>query len=1027
MLLQRIEVKNFLGHGNLNGNGKATEVDFRSSGLWLVHGPNGSGKSSFFDAISFALFKTHRGGKENFDCLIHSGADQAEVSLEVVLEGESYLIQRTITRKKTGAHVWGSVRRWDGNDWQAESKDVKAWVEKNIRMSFETFASSVLLRQNEVDAFLKAKPAQRKDRLMELLDLEFYKKLSKAANDHRAKWKADYEREQEKLAGLHQVSDGDIKAQRELITAAQDALVSIRQQQSDKERELSQCRDAIKLVAEIEKKEFQLKSDRELLSESDEIRKQAEYSRELKRVLPLLEQLWECRRQHAREQEAIKQFEVEIAQANKQLSELSAQIGFAESDRDAAAVALAEAEEALKDVQLKHAELSKQLAELDRIEGLESKIAEAEARLKPFSETLSEGTEIENNYKRYEELKQAVVNLKELSRARHLYDETIGNLRAAETQLTEHLRTSTQLESAVEKYKAAFAEAKEECDRLAIDTRRYENQIESLHERIKTRQDIASKDECHVCGSPLDSDEARERISGEIESWQQELRRYQTELESVRNNLNLSTQRKTTAKAEVSKVENATRENEHLIVEARSTIKSLSGSAEREQREVVRREQEAGEVWAKEIDQLMSLEAESNALAKSPERWRTLVEARQAESKVQSQVEAFQHQIGELPFYSDKERQDVRTESGRLVTLVRELQQQATKAEETDEQATLSYNALEMEVRTLESSTQLLCQRLSDKEDNKRQVEQAVARCSQSIPATWAVHPATNSEDSFVELKTQSGLLEDAESKEQSLNAAQSRADQLEGAIGVLNEKLSELPQSCRREERVIEAELSELQTHTTAHQIGLEDARSFLTRLEASIRNYDEQTKVLETTGKEYSYYDRLAIAFGRQGLIAKVIQTAQEALKIHANTTLGKLSQGNLQIELKEDDKKQELEILVRDLSQAGAPLRSFEYFSGGERIRIAISLAIAIGQCISGGRAVDTLIIDEGFAQLDGDNRSLLVGELRRLSDDVWHGGLIVVVSHQEDVCEEFGNRYRVFKDEQGCVQVTSSKEQ
>jgi exonuclease SbcC len=1025
MLLQRIEVKNFLGHGNLNG--KATEVDFRSSGLWLVHGPNGSGKSSFFDAITFALFKTHRGGKKNFDCLIHTGAPQAEVSLEVALDGESYLIQRTITRKKTGAHVWGNVRRWDGNDWQSESKDVKAWVEKNIRMSFETFASSVLLRQNEVDSFLKAEPAERKDRLMELLDLEFYKKLSKAAKDHRTKWKADYDREQKKLADLPQVSEADIKAQCELIKIAEDSLVSIRQQQSDKERELSQCREAIRLVTDIEGKELQLKTDKDLVRKSDEIREKAKYSRELKRVLPLLEQLWECRWQHTREDEAIKRFEVEIALANKQLSGLSNQLGVAESDRSAAVAVLAEAEGALKEAQLKHAEFSKRLSELERIEVLERKITETEARLQPFAETLSKKTEIENNYKRYEELKQAVINLNELSRAKQIYEETIGNLRAAEAQLIEHLRTSTQLETATEKCKVAFVETEEECDRLATDIRRNENQIEFLHERIKTRQDIASRDECHVCGSPLIGDEARDRIAGEINNWQQELRRCQTELEGVRNNLDLVVQRKAAALTEVSEVEKASRENERLMVEARSIIKSLKGSAEREHREVVRREQEAGEVWAKEIDQLMSWEAKKNALANSPERWRTLTEARQAESNVQSQVEAFKYQISELPFYSDKERQGIRTEGGLFVTLVRELEQQATKAEEAKGQATLYYNKLEKEQQILNSSTDLLSQRLSDKEESKRQVEKSIARCTQSIPAAWGTHLAISREESFVELKKQSELLADAENDEQSLNAAQSRADQLEGAIGVLNQQLNELPSSCRRDERVIEAEVGELRSHATAHQVGLEEARSLLTNLEANTRNYDEQTKLLETVSKEYSYYERLDVAFGRQGLIAKVIQTAQEALKIHANTTLGKLSQGNLQIELEEDDKKQELQILVRDLSQASAPLRSFEYFSGGERIRIAISLAIAIGQCISGGRTVDTLIIDEGFAQLDGDNRSLLVAELRRLSDDVWRGGLIVVVSHQEDVCGEFGDRYHVSKDEHGCVQVKSSKDQ
>ncbi len=59
----------------------------------------------------------------------------------------------------------------------------------------------------------------------------------------------------------------------------------------------------------------------------------------------------------------------------------------------------------------------------------------------------------------------------------------------------------------------------------------------------------------------------------------------------------------------------------------------------------------------------------------------------------------------------------------------------------------------------------------------------------------------------------------------------------------------------------------------------------------------------------------------------------------------------------------------------------------------------------------------MIDEGFGALDEVNRALLVSELRRLSEDVLQGGRVVVVSHQEDVCEEFGSRYRISKDASG----------
>jgi exonuclease SbcC len=166
---------------------------------------------------------------------------------------------------------------------------------------------------------------------------------------------------------------------------------------------------------------------------------------------------------------------------------------------------------------------------------------------------------------------------------------------------------------------------------------------------------------------------------------------------------------------------------------------------------------------------------------------------------------------------------------------------------------------------------------------------------------------------------------------------------------------------------------------------------------------------------------YNHLVDAFGSKGLQAKIIQTAQEAIKINANTTLAHLSNGAWQIDLEENDQKTELEILARDLSQPGNPLRLFECLSGGEKFLVAVSLAVAIGQSISGGRTVDTLVIDEGFGNLDQKKRPLMVNELHRLSEDVLKGGRVIVVSHQEDVCEEFGSRYRISKEANGYTRI------
>src|SRR2546421_11712326 len=122
MLLQKIRLKGFLGHrsrpGQADSDDGFTEIDLSGARLWLIHGPNGGGKSSIWDALTFALFKEHRGGGQNFAQLIHDADDVAEVSIEFVLGGGLYMLKGTIARPKRGgsAKVRRSLWQWNGAD-----------------------------------------------------------------------------------------------------------------------------------------------------------------------------------------------------------------------------------------------------------------------------------------------------------------------------------------------------------------------------------------------------------------------------------------------------------------------------------------------------------------------------------------------------------------------------------------------------------------------------------------------------------------------------------------------------------------------------------------------------------------------------------------------------------------------------------------------------------------------------------------------------------------------------------------------
>src|SRR5436305_9194507 len=97
MIPQKIVIEGFLCYRSRQ------EIDLTDLRLCMLHGPNGSGKSTVFDAITFALFGTHRGGSRNLEDLINKKSASARILFEFVLDGKTWQIYRTIKRGVRGA------------------------------------------------------------------------------------------------------------------------------------------------------------------------------------------------------------------------------------------------------------------------------------------------------------------------------------------------------------------------------------------------------------------------------------------------------------------------------------------------------------------------------------------------------------------------------------------------------------------------------------------------------------------------------------------------------------------------------------------------------------------------------------------------------------------------------------------------------------------------------------------------------------------------------------------------------------
>ena len=239
------------------------------------------------------------------------------------------------------------------------------------------------------------------------------------------------------------------------------------------------------------------------------------------------------------------------------------------------------------------------------------------------------------------------------------------------------------------------------------------------------------------------------------------------------------------------------------------------------------------------------------------------------------------------------------------------------------------------------------------------------------------------------------------------------RAAQLAREVSTLPETEAGLGEAERRL-RELDGQLQELEVRRGI----LRDRLAQCEALEAQTR---EDESVRSELVDEKSIYDELAVAFGKNGIPALIIENAIPDLQGDANRLLSRLTENrmSLKLELNEgrrlrgsDMRAEELDILIAD--EIGT--RSYEMFSGGEAFRIDFALRIALSRLLASrsGAPLPILFIDEGFGSQDASGQERLTEAIKSIEDDFQK---IIVITHVEQMKEAFPVRIEVTKDEYG----------
>lgn len=222
-----------------------------------------------------------------------------------------------------------------------------------------------------------------------------------------------------------------------------------------------------------------------------------------------------------------------------------------------------------------------------------------------------------------------------------------------------------------------------------------------------------------------------------------------------------------------------------------------------------------------------------------------------------------------------------------------------------------------------------------------------------------------------------------------------------------------------------VNQKLSEKERELAAAE-GLEkQARETLTQMVGLVRRStqlqsekEKKIKLKNELAEKKELYDELAIAFGKRGIQAMIIEQAIPEIEDEANKILEKLTDGNLRVtfETQRENKTgglvETLDIIIADPEGS----RGYEMYSGGEAFRVNFAIRLAISKLLThrAGAKLQFLIVDEGFGTQDAQGRERLIEAINLIKNDFEK---ILVITHVDELKDAFPDRIEVTKGSDG----------
>lgn len=985
---------------------QSLDLDFSDIHVACLSGENGSGKSTILDAITWCIWEESRTSSN--DDLIKLGETETNAELIFDIDNQRYKIIRNLKKtgkKKVSVASSLELQIFSDNGYKSITGksvgETKAQILGIVKMKYDTFTNSAFILQGKADAFTTKKPAERKQLLAEILNLNQYSVLQEKAkiklkefNDEKVLIGRENEnaiikiKDEESIKELLTVDEAKLPEILESLKETDDKIIFLNNKKQEVNLKLSSLNqikaNLIDLESDFSQKETKIKNLGSNVSNyQNYIDKKDQIEKNFKLLIQLKNQDLEMSDKLMKSSELEKSINLlkksvdnEKHKLEIELTNLTGKVDRLDKDKKEFEKIIFDEEKILKsynELKLIKEEQKEYQDRSTKFIKLNDKKTEIEKRLQKELNSLKIE---ENGYKtrikeREEKIKQKNVI------ERHIYD--LSNLTKEIEDLEQKLNTIVE--------HGTNLKIEKDSNTKVMENKRNQ-EIKVYQEKIEKWSHIGGGN-CPTCETFISDDDKQTVIN-----------KYKIQIESVEMEI-------TNIEAENSKIEKKLKDfrESHKEIKDKKIEKELSISKL--------------SVYKKELEDINKSENELLSLKKELKVISEKISSNNYNIQLQKEFTAIKDELKTLDYNSE------------TLSII---QSKVNKLEFAE----IKYSQLE----TAKKKFLQINQELPELELNKKNIEEAIL--SQSF-AKDNIEKIDTLKLEMESIDYKSDLHAKIKLEIQPLNIYEDENQRLQKSISSITpvrEQIESLKIDIERiNKSIIEnkdkiQEIDQLQSQlkeTNDLLLDYNEKKRDIThkqneinaqiyRNKEKLSNIENLKKEIEESLKKYSYLDKeielykdLSEAFGKNGIQSLIIENAIPEIENYANALLSKMTEGRMNIKFStiktnksNDNIRETLDIYISD--ELGT--RNYEMYSGGEAFRVNFAIRLALSKMLAkrAGTKLKTLVIDEGFGTQDSKGISALIDAIDTIEKDF---AKIIIITHINELKEAFPTRIEVYK--------------